>query len=306
MQSLNQELKSCPNNLNPTTMKRLLSILLVFVFLFSCKKSDISSVDQKTNVTFSVTDFTQAKLADNATISDNGTALGKKFAKLTYFILDASGRKVLHSEWGITSNNFQFIQENLPAGDYTAVFIGHSSALSGTGFFSQQVGYLSIYPSNVGDEIYYKKLNFSVGDESLKHKIELDRIVAALEVNLLDETIPDGISKVEISYYDKQILHIDGTFHFGPNRSIVKEFAFKSLGKRDRFQKYFAYVTDTTNPVYISISYTPSPGERPIVKSINVNFYQNKKSVISGKLFSGTNYPFQLTLSSWESPTVKL
>jgi hypothetical protein len=256
------------------------ALFLILTILSACRKDNniIEPTDngKKYNVS-----FTTVRTAKSASIP---TTLGETKPEYTrIYSLDAGGQLVSTSQ----TNN------ELKAGNYVAVFIYSNTWFSrvyGLGGVSEPTNFNDAFfdtrlsvetQSGSIENIYYKKVNFKVNKNDYSQNVELDRLVADLEV-VLQGGIPNNVSvdKYELVVNDVAIFRFNNDSResaankiktFSPQSTVLKSYV---LGQGPRVVTVRAY---------------DSAGKVIKEKRLSGIFVPGEKTVLNLDLFSDTS-----------------
>lgn len=288
----------------------LLTLFISALFLVSCKKgNEVQAIHErnKTDVTFYVTDFTQ----NVTTISKSGQsslAVGdtlKNYADYFYYrVYNSSGMlfRTMFQTKGL--NNFGKITDQLDPGIYTIVFVASKMPIDFGGGGSLNEDHLYDIANNYWDDTFFKKLNLTVGVSPISQEVRLDRIVGALEVNLHD-AIPVNVSKISVvADYEVSVFKIMSEERVATTTK-TREFTLAPSDKGQVNRKFLMHILNTKSPLTIHIKCYNDQNGLIAEKIINdVRCYPNKKTLLSGTLFSSVTAGFAITINPvWKPNT---
>jgi len=281
-------------------MKTFYSLLLLLPVLFTaCKKNSDPEPEagKKYKVTFKTQLFDQTTTdfkTGSAHVSEE--LMPKLYVRV--YDLDNGGEKVLD-------------YDTLLPGDYVAIFVASNhkfyrlSDFGEEGAGTEDENYFEHAHIDIREsvalesipleEIFYKKLYFTVSNEDIEETVVLKRIVAGLEVILEDILPPDAFSRIEVSIPDNTSFYFQDDNRTG---SVMKISSFEK-GSAIR-----AFVLGTGQRTVEIRAYD---GEDKLVAQNwgFAVFQENKKTVLKGKLFSPKLFTFNLSLdTNWDNPPV--
>ena len=298
------------------TMKKAIYLLIVLcLFVFSCKKEHSSQPDNKLyKVTFNVSGFTQGTTVFSAKGNSNRKidalqidALSDNVTNLVYAVFDASGNFV-HNIYqnSSTATNFGTITDNLAAGTYTIVFVAGQDLLYGYGTYedptdpsaalfstlsSAQIFYKNYDGDDLGDfqDTFYKKLSLTVSTTSTSQAITLDRINGELELYIKD-ALPANAASIEFSTVASLEYSIATSSPLAPlsGYSLNAESNIPADSAGVSNYNFSAIVLNTTQSFTVNI-YCYDVNGNVIAQRIvdNVSCQVNKKTILTGSLFGG-------------------
>jgi hypothetical protein len=232
-------------------------------------------------------------------------------------------------EFITTTAPFNTITDSLAAGNYTIVVTGSSGEISinsdntdaedpvylpirhsspTTNYFDLAAVYTDqgVDPLPRSVEIYFAKCNVTVGAIDITHSLTLNRIVGQLEVNL-EDAIPNNVAYIlagRIGDYEGYSFEYEVPFGetiIGDNESYVdvtpNVITPADVGKTN--YKLQRYILNTSIPITIVLKAYDSGNNLIVRKEINnVRFYKNKRTILSGKLFSNGPATAQFTITA--------
>ena len=229
-----------------------------------------------------------------------------------------------------TTDPFNVITDSLAAGTYTIVVTGSNEDIGinidDTGFGYDFIFYNPLLPPSGGDffsraavyvnegvdalpqsqEIYFAKLQITVGNQNSTQSICLNRIVGQLEVNL-EDAIPDNVAYISViredeyegfSFYNEvpfggTLLQDQLMYQDSDPSTINASDRGKPNYKTDRF------VMNTATPMNVKLVAFDAGSNIIVQKTIpNVRMYKNKRTILSGKLFSTDPASQQFTINA--------
>ncbi|MGV3508948.1 MAG: FimB/Mfa2 family fimbrial subunit [Sphingobacteriaceae bacterium] len=270
-------------------MKKLLFILTCTLFLFSCKKTENSPPEEVlTPVFFSVANFSQKTgeiSKSNSSISEQGDTLRNYVKHFYYRVYNAEGKLIKVKNQTSSQTTFGTVSDTLSPGDYTFVFAASVKALQFSGTSLDDASFF-LGDTAVWDDTFSKKIAITVGSTPVNESVRLNRVVAGLELNLLQE-LPSHILALQIiaenecntyqiiSGLSHTIIPKIKTFVFPPGQPIPKSFFMHILN------------TSTRQKIRIRVYGHAEGSEPPSLfeqRVENIMFYTNRKTVLSGSL----------------------
>lgn len=299
--------------------RKILLSLLCLLFLFSCKKEHQEENETpRYPVRFDLNGFTQTQQPiDGAPIKTNSLTANTTtdtipVNQLFYFVFKESGALVAQKTVSKTSSGFGVFTDDLPAGNYVVYFLGSSTNLDITANNGISLPNVVISPDgNAGSPLYgynswgdtfYKKIPVTVTSAGIVQTVQMERISAQLIFNI-EDAIPANIGKIEVTY-NEPISFYFYTSNNPPNKHYIS----RSLSSADVGStniKLYGNTLNTLTPITFSISYFATGSNSPVdTKTVTVTSQPNKRTVISGKLFTG-NSVFDITYdTNWDTVTV--
>jgi len=290
---------------------KILLSLLCLLFLFSCKKEHQEEKEvPRYPVRFDLTGFTQTQQPiDVATIKTNSltTNTGTDTIPVNQLFYFVYGRVVNGAQPPLvaqkiinrTDAGFGVFTDDLPAGNYDIYFVGSSVTLKG---LDLNGGGLTYYPQNSGwGDTFYKKIPITVTSTGINQTVQMERRSAQIVVNILD-AIPANVTKIEVKYDDYLAFYTNNTGglkNYYGQAIVSKPVTTTDIGVTNF--KVYANTIFTNVPAQVSIAYYTTGTSPSDTKTVTVTSQPNKRTVISGKLFSGNN-TFNITFDDWNTP----
>ena len=302
-------------------MKKLLPVfLLAFIFL-GCKKSEQITALQETaigtkyNVKLTMADFGAATATMNAPGTKASAAIGdtlKNYANFLYYrIYNANGIFIRSVEQKSTSANFGTITEQLPTGTYSISLVASKAQLSFSSdktVFNQ--GSYSPYSNTGWNDVFATSMSLKVANADLAMMVRLDRQVAGLRL-VLEDAIPVDAAKITL-----MIMNDVGSFKFtgndamGEGYQINLDYPLTAADKGLKNKAFDSYIGNARDNISLIIRAYNSNNNLLIERNlINLKFEKNRRTVVTGDLFSAPTNPtagFVVSLDpAWTPGTVK-
>jgi hypothetical protein len=184
-------------------MKNFLPVLaLGLALLSSCSKKAGLMQEEKSTVTFQVSDFSQTSgpiSKVDASVSELGDTL-KNHANFLYAHIFSSSNTMAPIAVVQTADlsNFGTLSVNLLPGNYIAVFVASKQPVEFSG--TSRLSSLAMFPRP--DDLFIKNSHpFTVGTQNVTESIRLTRWIGAVELNV-EDAIPANASKIVIETPD--------------------------------------------------------------------------------------------------------
>jgi hypothetical protein len=301
-------------------MKKIgkIAVLLCIVVLLnnSCKKDKGTKQKQKYDVNFDVSGFSQASGGFGTTSvkkevnSLNTNALADQLDVLIAIIYEGnpttSGTKIYKSTHLLTDPNAARFTASLPPGNYTAVIYGGKgiTEVEGDPVNDPDAFNTTVKPWN---DVFYKKLPFTIAGAVLNQSVVLDRITAQLQIKLQDN-IQASWQKITVSYPDYTYLqNLTLTSPYGFARTafnLTKTFAATDVGATN-----YTIVLETANngePFTVMLTLYDTGNNVISTRTIdNVICERNKRTILTGKVYSNSTGFTIAVDTAWHSPIPK-
>lgn len=254
---------------------RKIMVLLATVVLISCEKVVLDE-EQSGNVT----------LLFNATSTPTrGTiAVGDYFTKLNVMLFNEDGSKVfdkVRTQYS-SDENFGQMSLTLPAGEYTVVAVGHSSAKSATIKSPELVQFTASEGQKLTDTFCYCG-NVTVGEEPGQYTLTMNRTTAMIRFCFTDEEIPAALATMKFDYTGGS-ANFNPTTSEGTTKSTQSE--SRPVSMNDTYQVFTFPYMSANGTVKVTMSALASDGTVIRKKTIeNIPVTRNRITTYTGELF---------------------
>lgn len=242
------------------------------------------------------------------------------------------GRELLGLEVGVpTTDPFNVITDSLAAGTYTIVVTGSNQELGVNNddvndFESSFTFYRPLLPPPIGDstaraavyvgqgldplprsqEIYFGKVHITVGTQNSTQSICINRVVGQLELHLEDATIPNNVAYIGVA----RVGELEGYLFYNEvpfGYTFLNDFPIdqdsekSTINASDRGPNYKTdrFVVNTATPINVKLFAFDASFNVIAQKTVyGVRIYKNKRTIISGKLFSTDPASQQFTINA--------
>jgi hypothetical protein len=287
-------------------MKNIFFVILITACLASCKKEQHTNAAlKKYRLSFDVSGFTQTTgpFTNNSrqkTINSTTDTLSGFIDKLIYLVYDSNQRLITTKIQLSGQPNYTVFTDSLPSGTYTAIFIGGKNGLIVPAVNTKDsFNYGSDVP---WDDCFYKKISITVTNQ-VQQTVQLDRITAQLQLKILDQ-IPANVAKFKLVHQEHPNFNfLTGAFSdILVPVSLITPISAGNIGSTNYTIQ--TYTLNNGPPFNLSIYAYDSTDKLLIQKTVlNVVCIRNKRTIISGNLFS-TNDQFSITTdTAWNAPT---
>lgn len=293
-------------------------LLVVALITYGCSKSSIEpelQVKNKQQVRFKTNAFKEtisdlkAQKLGNTSADDTLTKYAPKLYCQIYKFDDETqtdGSLVFNSTSKPGDSNFGTINTEFEPGHYVAIIVasGHFFyRIAGLGGDWPDMRYSDCHfntmtsvalPFIPVDQIFYKKVLFTVGNEAIDEDVTLSRMVAGLEVHIKD-VVPSNITSIQVivddaPFYDfssdNSSGNVDKISGINPPYLSVNKLTTYVLATGSRSVRILAYAGD----------------QIVAQKEVNCMFYTNRKTKLEGSLFT-SNIGFNVSVDpAWEAP----
>ena len=292
-------------------------IIIISLALSACKKDKHATpiaTGDKFAISFNVSGFSQVigpvtngsqnNLAVQST-SHTTQALKDVLNTLRYRIYNSSNVLIRDSSQSSALGNFGTIRDSIPAGNYTAIFMGNVSGVDNTYFYNAVLG----VTGQLGT--YYKKISFTVVNSSSHQDVVLDQLDGVYEIHLKD-TIPANVSSIQIgetdNYAKYSLDNATRTPIAGPAAQVSLIIPSGSYTRTNFVYK--GYIRNTGNPITITL--TAGSGGTPVIAKKTLTgliFHPSTKTIITGKLFGSSTVNsggFTIQYQALSADTIKM
>ncbi|WP_374166818.1 FimB/Mfa2 family fimbrial subunit [Arcticibacter sp. MXS-1] len=239
--------------------------------------------------------------------TDPPSALKDYVHYLSYFIFGSDGKFVRTIKQTDTSPSFGLISDNVPAGDYTVVFVASKYDLSFGA--TTTLSTARLFSTAIDDDIFFKKITLTVGSKDISQSLVLDRVVGYVEV-ALKETLPSNVAKVDFAIQNDyaNLLFSTGSFTIAgvPSEKRLSK-VLSTEEERTNITFGATVLNDTGNVIVQIICYNSAGTVIKEVKVQNVQCVKNKRTVLSGKVFASATGGFSVSLNTlWDSDPISV
>lgn len=184
-------------------MKKIFwAAIVAAITLTSCEAPYIGEEELPGNCTLT--------FAATGTPTRGTVTIGDYFTKLNVMLFNEDGTKYfdrVRTQYS-ADENFGQMSMTLPAGEYTVVAVGHSSAKSATIKSAEMVQFTASEGQKLTDTFAYAG-TVTVGEAAEEHRITMTRASAMVRFILQDEEIPASLASMKFDY-------IGGSANFNP------------------------------------------------------------------------------------------
>jgi hypothetical protein len=230
-----------------------------------------------------------------------------------------------------TANPFNVITDSLAAGTYSIVVTGSNKELginnddindfeSDFTFYNPLLPPLNrdstsraaVYvgqgldPLPRSQEIFFGKVQITVGNQNSTQSICINRIVGQLELNL-EESIPNNVAYIGVvreGELEGYLFYNEVPFGYTilADQPISQDAEVNQINASDRGKPNYKtdrFVVNTVTPINVKLIALDASFNVIVQKTIhNVRIYKNKRTIISGKLFSTGPASQQFTINA--------
>lgn len=262
-------------------MRKIFAMMLAGVVMAACEKplvGEESDVTDGGNVTLRFNAVGAQTRAANVTIGDY-------FTKLNVMLFDENGNKYfdkVRTQYS-TDENFGQMSLTLPAGEYSVVAVGHSSAKSATIKSPEMVQFTASEGQKLTDTFCYEG-SVTVGDEPEQHSLTMSRMTAMVRFVLTDEEIPAQMASIRFDYTGGS-ANFNPTTSEGTTKSTQSE--NRPVSANDQYQVFtFPYMA-SSGVLTVTMSALTASGEVIKKKTLDaVPVTRNRITTYTGTLFS--------------------
>ncbi|MGN8069188.1 hypothetical protein [Mucilaginibacter sp. SG564] len=287
--------------------QKILLCGICVLLLFACKKDKKAPDTKLYPITFKVSGFSQSAVPLDSKTKTN--SLGTQATDtvpvqlLYYSLYNSDGLLVSARNVKKGDANFGQFNENVPAGNYKAVFCGGSNNLLAYRTFFTYITRPDIEGGPAyWDDTFFKLIPFTVTNTGINQSVTLSRATARLAI-VLKDAIPTGTSKIVVKFQDTSAIGSDGLHHFQAINTTTKTITTADVGTTN-----YTIVMNTLNnikPFDVTIDYYGANPSGPLgTKTIkNVVCKTNYITTLSGNLFTQGNAQFVLAIDQdWGAP----
>lgn len=273
-------------------MKRSLLILLIApLFFFSCKKESKNLSAEKYAVNIHVMNFTQKQTsfalrhAASHLASDTLSNLNSYVDLLYYVVVDQNFNPVKTKVQDSTVANMGAFTDSLEAGTYYICMVAGKKGLEFTG--TPGFGGYYDYSGKGWQDTFWASFTLIVGDSNLSRNVSLTRAVGKLEVQISDN-IPTNADSLFITVDGDAIQKSILDSAFFVTHSITFPVAIPPSAKGNPNFTVDRLIGGISQSFHVTLTCKDAGGN--VINTVTTNpifCYANKKTVLSGDLFTG-------------------
>lgn len=230
----------------------------------------------------------------------------------------------------LTTDPYNVITDSLAAGTYTVVLVGstddmginlHDTSTSDDQYVTYSpLSSAKVYQNDAIDilpwsqVIFFGKKTVTVGNSNSTQSLSISRVVGQLEVNI-EDAIPANVKTIAIAGVGNNAAFLFGQeisadpIEGGSDESDI-DFIFGNITASDigktNYQVY-GYIMNVTTPMSIIIKAYDASNNLITSKTVNnVQFGKNKRTILSGRLFTPAATQFNITANQAWDPNVTI
>ncbi|MFB9844769.1 FimB/Mfa2 family fimbrial subunit [Mucilaginibacter ginsenosidivorans] len=330
--------------------KYIYSALAILIGLSSCKKEAVNKTNSgklvnvsfnlsynKLTGAFNVTNKT-GKLSTNslATTAVSDTTIGANATVLYVGVYQSDGSRLFLTKQLATDTAFGKVNYNLPAGNYTFVFVAGQTGLnydssSSPTLSSDFASYSNSRPNGAQFDFgfrdtFFQKVSLTIDNTGISQNINLKRITGQIVLNI-EDAIPANVKYLIMYVSDANGLNTRASFSFNTAAPVgvdgdlyVSSSVDTPLTAGQKNRKLAIMLVNAGRPHQVRVIATdrmPLPGVAPggyygqTVANFTISdvpLQANHKTILSGKLFGGNGTVntggFQVTVDPTWDPTI--
>ncbi|WP_207534921.1 FimB/Mfa2 family fimbrial subunit [Desertivirga arenae] len=292
--------------------------LLLLIIVAGCHKSDLKPQAEKGlyKVKFQTSQFLESvetfesNRKSSSLLDDSLKKYVPKLYCQIYKFSDENPEEayLVYSKTQVsTEQAFGKIDTSLASGNYVAIFVGSGHMfyrLAGLGSGSLDEIYSNSHFNTVSamtdqhtpvDQIFYKKVLFSVAQQPVNQTVTMQRIVAGLDLSITDE-IPSTVTSIDLIVDDAAMYSFKTDTRSTNVDKIAGFYPQQFPGKKNI--SMFVLANGSRKVTIRALS----PDGIVAEKVINCTFFTNRKTSLKGKLFS-SDAQFAVTIDpAWDEP----
>lgn len=278
-------------------MKRFyFSMVLLLTFVSCSNDNEIAPKEMVREVVFNVS----ALNVDVKPMSRATVPASNALTNIHYYVKNTSTNKVFQGSQALATDGSEFgkIKLWLPTGTYEAIFFGYgTNNINGNASMYIHKDTKSPRVSLKNKDSFIFVENITIGDKTNNIDANLTRLNGALVIKLNDE-IPNDIGEIRISlnYYPEWIVSDEKAIYEG-NSGASTAFSDELTIKDSSVEEYTFYVLPQLGRS-VTLTLYDSLGAELGSTSVDVSFYQNKKTIIEGSLLNIVSQkPFEINVT---------
>lgn len=311
---------------------QLLCLLTLGIGFVACKKNNKQSSPVPPSKTYKIIFNAQSSslgvdVASKKAVNSLGvTSTPSSVATVLYYIVTDTGKNIIRIiGQDSTSANFGRIVDNLAAGQYLINLIAGQknliidnpnnsrvddpTAKTVSYFTTVQNSQTVQQPTWWEDNTFTAQFPLTVTDADVTETVTLNRLVAKLQVHIND-AIPATVSYISVTivndyyYYDyMNQTYVDlGKGSYSPSFKVV---ITPSLAGQPNLDITTPALLNTFKPINVLITAYDKNSAIVANKSVTVQLQKNKRTVLSGNLFTGNGNISVSGINDWDSTPYK-
>jgi hypothetical protein len=263
-------------------MKVLLSSLSLIVFLcLGCKKEAEaipSPTVEAVNVQFLISHTPQK--------SQPMTFTEDTVKNLVYHIYNSDGFRVRNFNGHLSQSALSTeLKGHLEPGKYKFVFFSASQPLDLHLADGPAEIESFVYAGNFS--VYHKVVEINIEANAINQAVLLDKLNASLEINLLDESIPENVASIEVIWTDNKYIGFDGSSFTSARKQ--KNLVVTNQIRNAKVARIETIIFNTSAPFSVHVNYIDKTGKHVSGQEIaNVRCLKNQRTAVSGYLFNAS------------------
>lgn len=212
-------------------------------------------------------------------------AIGSYFTKLNVMLFNDDGTKYfdkVRTQYS-TDEDFGQMALTLPAGEYTVIAVGHSSAKSATIKSPEMVQFTASEGQKLTDTFCYEG-TVTVGDESEQHALTMNRVAAMVRFQFTDDEIPAALTHIKFDYTGGS-ANFNPTTSEGTTKSTQSE--TRPVSADDQYRIFTFPYQSATGTLKITLSALTADGtviKKRTLESVPIT--RNRITTFTGPLFT--------------------
>ena len=224
------------------------------------------------------------------------SALNEVCSRITFCIYSGEGDKPdkIQKDQTLETENFGSLDILLEEGTYTLVVLAHNGDGNPTMTTPSKTTFNNKKTRKATDTFLYCQ-KISVHENMEPIEVNLERVVAKLELNLTDQTIPESISKIQIEVVGtSQSLNV----YTGLGLNSTKITEVIDVQPDDRLFDMYMFVREGHNTMNITVTAIDSLDQEYNKMTMeNVPVAKNKITRCSGQMFRKQTYTAGMAVS---------
>lgn len=280
--------------------RKTLFALMPLLLLGACTQEDTAEIvgERTYPLNFSVSSL-KTDVVPITKSSNSETQLSEHFTTIHYlgykdYVKIFGGSQIFNAA---KPEEFGTITEQVPAGNYYFGFFGVGS---GVGAVTLSIGDVmgdNDYIESTGREVWYKEFkNIEVTANTTNMDVAMTRKTGRLMLNITDKA-PDNVGKVNVLVYYAKRYRITT----GSSSTVTGSGQYsKDLSLTDGTLEPFEFnCFQSAGGMSVKISIYDKTNNILDSRSVSLNVYENRKTIITGELFNNVNgKDFIITVSS--------
>ena len=287
-------------------MKKLLFTLASFCILWSCSNN---SKEQNTpdNQLYDVNFNVETTVSVND-LKNTSSEIPDYIQAIFYYLYNSNGELIKKENYN--SEEYSNISDQLPAGDYSALFVAQEIYYQYAEASNERIDDIDFFwrTSSFDGQQFLQKIDFSVSEDATTVPVELERITGKVTL-MSKDLIPASYHKLvlEISNVQTHYYIHNKTYPLNSDSKETIEFDLTEKADQNLNESVHLFAYDSGRELSFWLKFFDADGN--LIKDQtfeNIPIIVNKETIISSSMFSSnstSDNSFKISiLDQWNTP----